>query len=365
MRCLGFTLLLLGSMTAQFAQQPPPASPAPAVETTPAFRPETNLVTVHFQYKQKKGSTLDLRPEDLELREDGAPQKISLLQGGRANPQTAPIEVNLLFDLRRAPEQVVPPWMRYARFDLAAIDDGQRVSVAMWTVGNGVRRLCGPTRDATQLNRAMDGVIQVWGNSAYNDTTLLEAIGAVIQQSAQGRRGVTRILVVLTDEEIFHQYGGPEAVSAAQENRVTIYPIIVGGLAELPYSAEGPGTYSAAKSIGASEGVGYKIGDEILKRRDAENVGNLAKRREASIRLNDGLSWLAKATNGQMWDINSVNLSALWDMILQRLAEQIRGDYVAGYYPSAAGVSKLREVQLSLKRGVSGEIAPKELYVRR
>ncbi len=365
MRCLGFTLLLLGSMISQFAQQPPPASPAPAVETTPTFRAESNLVTVHFQYKQKKGSTLDLRPEDLELREDGAPQKISLLQGGRANPQTAPIEVNLLFDYMRLQEQVVPPWMRDARFDLAAIDDGQRVSVAIWAVGNGVRRLCGPTRDATQLNRAMDGVIQVWANSADNDTMLLEAIGAVIQQSAQGRRGVTRILVVLPRGEIYHQYGGPEAVSVAQENRIAIYPITVYGLAGSPYSAERPETYSAAKSIGASEGVGYKIGDEILKRRDAENVGNLAKRREASLRLNDGLSWLAKVTNGQMWDINSVNPGALWDKILQRLAERIRGDYVAGYYPSAAGASRLRKVQLSLKRGVSGEIAPKELYVRR
>ena len=355
MRCLGFTLLLLCPMTSQFAQQPPPASPAPAVETTPAFRAETNLVTVHFQYKQKKGSTLDLRPEDLELREDGAPQKISLLQGGRANPQTAPVEVNLLFAyMRPAQEQVVPPWMRDARFDLAATDDGQRVSVAMWAVGNGVRRLCGPTRDAAQLNRAMDGVVQVWANSADNDTTLLEAIGAVIQQSAQGRRGVTRLLVVLTREEIDHQYGGPEAVSAAQENGVAIYPITVGlttggGSAGPLYSAESPETsYSAAKSIGASK-----------------DVGTLAKRREASLRLNDGLSWLAKVTNGQRWDINSVNPRALWDMILQRLAERIRGDYVAGYYPSAVGVSKLRKVQLSLKRGVSGEIAPKELYVRR
>ena len=51
--------------------------------------------------------------------------------------------------------------------------------------------------------------------------------------------------------------------------------------------------------------------------------------------------------------------------ILQRLAERIRTDYVAGYYPSSLGVAKLRKVKLSLKRGVSGQIAPKELYVRR
>ena len=331
MRRLVLAFLLLGSVCSQFAQQVPPAAPASAVQSTPAFRAEPNLVTVHFQYKQKKGSMLDLRPEDLELSEDGAPQKISLLQGGRANPQTAPLEVNLLFaDMRPTQEEVVPPWMRDAKFDLAAIDDGQRVSVAIWAVGNGLWRLCGPTRDATQLNRAMDGVVRVWANSANNDTMLLEAIGAVIQQSAQGRRGVTRILVVLTREEIGHQYGGPEAVRAAQANGIAIYPVTVG------FTSRGGSSYSAAASAG-------------------NDMGTPARRRESAFRLNDGLSWLAKVTNGQRWDR---------DMI-QRLAERIRDDYVAGYYPSSVGVAKLRKVQLSLKRGVGGQVAPKELYVRR
>ena len=344
MRCLGFTHLLLGSVLSQFAQQVPSAAPASAVQSTPAFRAEPNVVTVHFQYTPKKGSAADLRPADLELSEDGAPQKISLLQGGRANPQTAPLEVNLLFAyMRRAQEEVVPPWMRSAKFDLAAIDDGQRVSVAIWAVGNGLRRLCGPTRDATQLNRAMDGVVQVWANIIH-DTMLLEAIGAVIQQSAQGRRGVTRILVVLTREEIDHQYGGPEVVRAAQANGIAIYPITVGitsggGSADSSYSA-------------TSSGAG-------------NDMGTPARRRESAFPLNDGLSWLARVTNGQRWDLNSTNPQALWDRILQQLAGRIRNDYVAGYVPASGSQTRLRKVQLSLKRGVGGQVAPKELYVRR
>jgi hypothetical protein len=356
---LVLAFLLFGSVLSQFAQQVPPAAPASAVQSTPAFRAEPNLVTVHFQYTPKKGSAAGLRPGDLELSEDGAPQKISLLQGGRANPQTAPLEVNLLFAyMRPAQEQVVPPWLRGAKFDLAAIDDGQRVSVAIWAVGNGLRRLCEPTRDATQLNRAMDEVVQVWADSANNDTTLLEAIGAVIQQSAQGRRGVTRILAVLTREEIDYQYGGPEAVSAAQANGIAIYPITVG-------MTSGGGSADFSDSAATSSGVDNDMLTPPKRRREAALLRTPARRRESALPLNDGLSWLARVTNGQRWDLNSTNPQALWDMILQRLAGRIQNDYVAEYVPASGSQTGLRKVQLSLKRGVGGQVAPKELYVRR
>jgi len=90
-------LILLWPVLCIGAQTNPPSDAA-------TFRAETNLVTVHFQVTPKKGKpTADLRAEDIELREDGVRQKIAVFQGGRANPQAAPVEVNLLFaDSQRA-----------------------------------------------------------------------------------------------------------------------------------------------------------------------------------------------------------------------------------------------------------------------
>jgi hypothetical protein len=190
-------------------------------------------------------------------------------------------------------------------------------------------------------------VVQVWASSPNNDTPLLGAIGTVIQQSAQGRRGVTRIIVVLTREDIDHQYGGPEAVSAAQRNSIAIYPITVGITAGGGASFD-EFSYSGGTSRGSDD--------------DMRTRANL---QEAVVAINGGLGWLAKLTNGQRWDLNLVNAAVLWEKILQQLAKRIRNDYVAGYYPSSAGPVKVRKVQLSLKRGVSGQISPKELYVRR
>src|SRR5690348_3254770 len=137
MRRLVLVFLVLGSPFGGFAQQVAPAAAASAGDRSMPVRAEPNMVSIHFQYTPKPGSAPDIRPEDLELREDSAPQKISLLQGGGANPQTAPLEVNILFAyMRPAIETILPPWMRGARFNLAAIDDRQRVSVAIWAVGN-------------------------------------------------------------------------------------------------------------------------------------------------------------------------------------------------------------------------------------
>jgi VWFA-related protein len=350
MRRLTILFQFLGAPLVLLAQQTGQLAPASAGQPIPVFRAESNLVTVHFQYTPKKGLA-DLSAENVELREDGVPQKLAILQGGQTNPQTAPLEVNLLFAyLRASPEQIIPPWLRQAKFELAALDDRQRVSVAIWTVGNGLRRLCGPTRDAAQLNRGLDGIANVWATSPDNDTTLLESIGALVPQAAKGRTGVNRIVVVLTREEIDHQYGGPEVVSAAQENGISIFPITVGltagGTSDSPYSADTSPSVSTAT-------------------RYSELYSTPAKRRESPIIVNGGLSWLAKATNGQRWDLNSTNPKVLWEKLFQQVGERIRNDYVIGYYPAETGQSKLRKVQLSLKNGASGQITPKELYVRR
>ena len=69
-------LLLPCALPAAQSGPPPPGSP-PANETTEVtFRAETNLALVRFQAIGKKNDFVaDLRADEIELREDGVPQK--------------------------------------------------------------------------------------------------------------------------------------------------------------------------------------------------------------------------------------------------------------------------------------------------
>ena len=169
----------------------------------PIFRSETNLVLVRFQMTPKRGQSADLRPEEIEITEDGAAQKVALIQGGPANPLTVPIEVNLLFDNFRLSEARVGPWwLRDQRLDLSAIDDRQRVSVALWTVGESLIRLTPPTRDARALNQAIDEMWETWARTPLKAAALTvpfaRSVAALVGAAAQGRTNVIRFIVPLS-----------------------------------------------------------------------------------------------------------------------------------------------------------------------
>ncbi len=156
------TLLSAFSAFAQLGSTNPGQAPA-AGQPGPTFRSDTNLVTVRFQMTPKKGQTADLRPEDIELREDGVPVKVSAFQGGQLYPPSIPVEVNLLFDDLRPPSgTTVPRWLQSQTLDLASIDDRGLVSVAVWAFNGDLVRLTPPTRDAATLNHAIEDLWRAW-----------------------------------------------------------------------------------------------------------------------------------------------------------------------------------------------------------
>src|SRR5690349_21828814 len=84
-------LLLLGSLP--LTAQPPSAEP----EAT--FRTETRLALVRFHAVQKNRYIDNLAPADIQLLEDGKPQKIAVFEGPATAARTVPVEVILLFDV--------------------------------------------------------------------------------------------------------------------------------------------------------------------------------------------------------------------------------------------------------------------------
>src|SRR4249920_590746 len=103
---------LVATPSAQAPKTTPPAAPAQPAQTvppTPTFRVNVDLVTNDIVVRDEKGNFVpDLRPEDIEVYEDGVKQELSsmtVVTGGRVfNPMTAP--------MASAPEGIILPKKR-------------------------------------------------------------------------------------------------------------------------------------------------------------------------------------------------------------------------------------------------------------
>jgi hypothetical protein len=69
----------------------------------------------------------------------------------------------------------------------------------------------------------------------------------------------------------------------------------------------------------------------------------------------DRYEQLAKSTGGRVFEFRGVPPDNLLDVVLQRLAEQIRYSYTAGYYP-ASGDESGHKVQVVLKNSGRGTV---------
>src|SRR5258707_9486366 len=109
----GFLAAALGAalVATPSAQAPKATAPAPAqtAQPSPTFRVRVDLVTNDIVVRDEKGNFIpDLRPEDIQVFEDGVPQELSqmtVVTGGRVyNPMTAPVAA--------APEGIILPQKR-------------------------------------------------------------------------------------------------------------------------------------------------------------------------------------------------------------------------------------------------------------
>lgn len=328
------TLLSAFSAFAQLGSTNPGQASA-AGQPVPTFRSDTNLVTIRFQMTPKKGQTADLRPEDIELREDGVPLKVSAFQGGQLYPPSIPVEVNLLFDDLRPPSgTTVPRWLQSQTLDLASIDDHGLVSVAVWAFSGDLVRLTPPTRDAGTLNHAIEELWRAWEKakaSPYVGRGLLSAIAALGSTASGGRTNVFRIIVAVSASGTV--FGYEQDLKAIQETGVVVFPVIVGEYAgSAPFDA----------------GVG--------------SHGVASDRQRGAYRNSPGgnaldLQSLAKRTGGNLLSLNFANNTDSFRRIFQWLGEQIRSDYVAGFYAPSPGQGKPHKVEVALKDSKRGKLA--------
>jgi hypothetical protein len=312
MRAMRRLLLLLAPVASLLAQADEPRNAGR--ESQAVFRADTNLVLVRFQWDPKSGQPSSLRPEDIELSEDGVPQKVAVLQGGESNPQSVPVEVNLLFtDIR----PIVEP-RTLDRFDLSRMDDHGRVSVAVWAIGANLVRITGPTRDGNTLNRAMSGLFTVWSDQTARPA-LFTTIAALAREAARGRTNVVRFLAVVYNGSPDRRSLPEEAIRAARDSGCTVLAV------------------------------------HVNDNSNPSPVPNLVWAQSMGTAMRE-LDDVVKATYGRSVTISYKLFGDRLEPILKWLGKQIRADHVAGFYPAASGARKPHNIQVTLKDGKRGRI---------
>jgi len=297
---------------------------APAV----TFRTETNLALVRFQVAPRKGELVaDLRPEDIVVKEDGAPQKIAVFEGGRFYPRTMPVEISLLFDCSgsMAMAGLIDPHV----FGPNLLDEHENVRLAIYGFSDSLSRFTTPTRDPETLRKATAGVLTV----THGNTPLFRTIAAVTREAAGTPGNAIRMVVVFSDGEAYPAadtglWG--KAVRDAQELGVALYPVTLESesMESLPSSA----LPQTSTIVGANDHVAL---DKAASR--------------------DRFAQLGKLTGGQAFE-GTVSAEVLPN-ILRSLGRQIRMEYVVGYYyPAGSGSGKRRQVTVTWSGPARGDI---------
>jgi VWFA-related protein len=278
------------------------APPEPAT-----FRVTTELTLVRFQVTpDRKQFLTDLRPDDIELRENGVPQTIALFEGGRLYPRTVPIEVTLLFDCSGSVRLSgrLDPYV----FQTSLLDEFENVSVAIYGFSDALIRLTTPTRDRRRLKEALNGVLAV----PSGGTPLFQSIGEAARQAASTGANAVRLLVVISDglADVFGDAGRVQhATQAAVANGIAIYPVVlsVAGLEHFPGRHSVPEFVKLAAATGG-QSFGETVSEDLLAR------------------------------------------------VLRGIAQQLRYDYVAGYYRSSPGDDRKHDVEVRWRSAPRGQI---------
>lgn len=294
--------------------------------TGATFQVTTELALVSFMVEPRKGELVtDLRPVDIEVREDGAPQKIAFFEGGKFYPRKVPVEVTLLFDASRS--------VRFADaldvsvFEKSLLSEYENVSLAIYGFSDELTRFTAPTRDLRKLRQAMAAVTGI----NPRGTPLFGQIAETLKQAASTQRSAVRMLVVFSDglsEGAGDDTRVAEAIQQARNRGVAVYPVALTRTEPTGNPARG-----ARGARGATPDPRYAT---------------------AAVRSVADFMSLASATGGQGFTEFS-NGEAL-QRILAAIATRVKYNYVVGYYPTTENSGARGKIEVRWAGKARGEI---------
>lgn len=315
-------LLLFAALAQAPPQEPPAEDPGFVIRT------ETNFALVRFHVVRKNKYVEQLRPEDIELREDGVPQKVALFEGPSTG-RTVPLEVILLFDVSLSVANIN---LLNGIHDTIIKGIGEHVSVSVYAFANRLRRFTAPTRDLAQLKTALDAALDY----AHGGTRLYEAImNTAADASRAGSGPSSRLMIVFSDGFSTSKTKPEAAVKAARAFGIPLYPVVLGHqrIAEQARSVGG-GRRDIGVNPRALERQGRALEKEWQMREFAD---------------------IAAATGGRSFDPPFLNELMVRE-ILKSVVRDVQAEYLAGYYPASGETRRLHKVEITLRDKKAGKI---------
>src|SRR5580700_7059691 len=134
----------------------------------PVFHSETSLALVRFQVVHDNTYVLNLKPEDIQLYEDGKPRRFTVFENGRASGRTNTADLVLLFDISGS--VLNAGLLNPLVFKSTLLDGLPNVRLAIYGFSDDLRRYCPPTRDMAVLGAAFHAL----GERAAGETIVLK-----------------------------------------------------------------------------------------------------------------------------------------------------------------------------------------------
>ncbi|MCP5116512.1 MAG: VWA domain-containing protein [bacterium] len=343
-----------------FPQQPAAgANPEQAPPEDPGFviRTETQLVLVSFHVVRKGQFVENLQKEDVRLLENGKPREIAIFEGptgsegenreseGEQQQQrTIPVEIILLLDVSLSV-------MNKDLLDAVAIKEtffdqlGDNVSVSVYAFARRLQRLTEPTNRPARLEWAL---MQAYGLAGLG-TRLYKSIIDTCRDAAKSEKQATRLMVVFSDGFSTAKVTPKQAVAAARQYGITLYPVILGHDRVVKRG-----------SLGASRGQPNPRSRNPWGRQRLPGTGDPARgginqqQRQSQARNQESLmadfADVGDQTGGRSFDPVTVN-SLMVRAILSTVVAEVKNEYVVGYYPTGEGKkNKPRKVEIKFAK---------------
>ncbi|HEV1288195.1 MAG TPA: hypothetical protein VNU44_22920 [Bryobacteraceae bacterium] len=336
----------------------------------PVFHSDTSLALVRFQVVHDNTYVLNLKPEDIQLLEDGKPQKFTVFENGRVGGRTNIVDLVLLFDISGS--VLHAGLLNPLVFKDSVLDGLPNVRLAVYGFSDDLRRYCPPTRDMAVLGAAFHSL----GERAAGETIVLKpppkrtnrrpgtwiyeaVIAAALDvtpkpdvhstvtfspptpgagDAAELASLSTAMMLVFSDGLVNGSSAIPEdAAAVAQELGVTVYPAV----------------------------LGYKnILDQIKQAREAAGVhpGQIEPRSSVRLMNLEGqqaevqrFTRLGPLTGGRAFDLPQISLSVM-QQILTFMVGQIRHQYLVGFVPEASPAPRSHKLEVRLVDKTQGTL---------
>ncbi len=291
-------------------------SQQPADENDEVIKVETNLVTLPVSVSDRNGFYVaDLHQPDFKIFENGIEQKIEYF-----GTSDQPFTVVLLIDVSPSTSYKIEEIQAAATAFVEQLQPQDQVMVIEFD--SSVHVLTEITGDRDKITKA------IRKTGFGNGTSLYDAVDFSLRKRLDKIEG-RKAIVLFTDgvDTSSGRSSFESTVKDAEESEAIIFPIYYNTFLNTIGIGGGGGVMSTPPTLGLPGGIGGGQSNASLGAEYARGRAYLTQ--------------LAAATGGKVYRAESTpgGLSAAFESI----AEELRRQYVIGYYPSANGATGERK----------------------